>query len=66
MKVIIDRNLCHGHGRCYMLAPDVFSADGEGYSVLLHEELPPELEAQARTAERNCPECAIRLVGSAG
>ena len=62
MKVIIDRNLCSGHGRCYMLAPDVFGSDDEGYSVLQHEEVPPELEAQARTAERNCPEHAISLV----
>jgi len=62
MKVIIDRNLCTGHGRCYMLAPDVFDTDQEGYSVLLREEVPPALEAQARTAERNCPEGAIRLV----
>lgn len=62
MKVIIDRSLCHGHGRCYMLAPDVFEADNEGDSVLLlRADLPAELEAQARTAERNCPEGAIRL-----
>lgn len=61
MKVIIDRNLCTGHGRCYMLAPDVFGFDHEGYSVLHNEELPADLEAQARTAERNCPEGAIRL-----
>jgi len=64
MKIIIDRNLCSGHGRCYMLAPDVFGHDDEGYSVLLYEDVPPKLEAQARTAERNCPECAIRLVAS--
>jgi ferredoxin len=62
MKVIIDRTLCSGHGRCYMLAPDVFSADDEGNSVLQHDEVPPKLEAQARIAERNCPERAIRLV----
>ncbi len=61
MKVIIDRKLCSGHGRCYMLAPEVFGYDGEGYGVLPHDEVPPELEAQVRTAERNCPEGAIRL-----
>ena len=61
MKVIVDQHLCRGHGRCYMLAPDVFRADDEGHSVLQHEALPPDLEAQADTAERNCPEYAIRL-----
>ncbi len=62
MKIVIDRNLCTGHGRCYMLASDLFSADDEGNSVVKHEGVPPELEGQARTAERNCPERAIRLV----
>ena len=62
MKILIDHNVCTGHGRCYMLASDLFGADDEGNSVVKHEAVPPELEAQARTAERNCPERAIRLV----
>ncbi|MFC4694533.1 ferredoxin [Geodermatophilus arenarius] len=32
VRISIDPSLCQGHGRCYDLAPDLFSADDEGYS----------------------------------
>lgn len=59
--VAVDADLCTGHGRCYTLAPDVFDADEVGHSVVVVEEVSGELEAQAVTAERNCPERAITL-----
>ena len=32
MKIRIDEELCSGHGRCYSLAPEVFSArDDDGF-----------------------------------
>ena len=61
MKVSVDSEKCTGHGRCYVLAPDVFDADDDGYSVVKLAEVPPELEAQARIGEQNCPEQAITL-----
>lgn len=61
LKVILDRALCTGHGRCYMLAPEIFAADPHGNAILLVSELTRDLEPDARTAERNCPECAIRV-----
>jgi len=61
MRVRVDSEACTGHGRCYSLAPDVFSADDVGHCVLLHDEVPPGLEEQARAGERNCPERAITL-----
>lgn len=64
MKVVVDHGSCQGHGRCYDLAPEVFAADDEGYVVLVAEgDLPAELEAQAQTAVRNCPERALSLEG---
>ncbi|OBF04493.1 ferredoxin [Mycobacterium sp. 852002-10029_SCH5224772] len=60
-RVAVDADVCTGHGRCYALAPDVFDADEVGHSVVLVEEVSGELEAQAVTAERNCPERAITL-----
>ena len=63
MRVVVDRDLCTGHGRCYDLAPAVFGADDDGYTVLLFEDdLPSELEAAARTATLNCPEDALSIV----
>ena len=60
-RVSLDADRCTGHGRCYTLAPDVFDADEVGRSIVLVEELSGELEAQAVTAEQNCPESAITL-----
>jgi ferredoxin len=61
MRVTVDTSMCTGHGRCYSLAPDVFVADEDGFSVVKVADVPPELEAQARTAEASCPERAITL-----
>ena len=61
MKVVIDTELCTGHGRCYALAPDVFDADDRGHGEVRIDEPPPELEKQARLAAANCPERAITV-----
>lgn len=60
-RIVVDADRCTGHGRCYTLAPDVFDADEVGHSVVLVAEVSGELEAQAVTAEQNCPEGAITL-----
>jgi ferredoxin len=60
-RVFVDADRCTGHGRCYTLAPDVFDADEVGHSIVLVEDVSGELEAQAATAEQNCPETAITL-----
>ncbi len=59
MRVRIDTERCTGHGRCYMLAPDVFETDDRGYGVVINDEVPPGLEEQARKAADNCPEQAV-------
>lgn len=63
MRLRIDTERCTGHGRCYMLAPDVFDTDDRGYGVVTVADVPPELEAQARKAADNCPEQAVLLGG---
>ncbi len=62
MKVRVDRDRCVGHGRCYALAPDIFGEDDRGHCLIARETVPPELEAQARTAAANCPEQTIEIV----
>ncbi|MGV0050130.1 ferredoxin [Mycobacterium colombiense] len=59
--IAVDADLCTGHGRCYTLAPGVFDADEVGHCLVLVDEVSGELETQAVTAERNCPERAITL-----
>ena len=62
MRIRVDTELCQGHGRCYMLAPDLFEADDDGYSQPTDERaVPAELADQARRAFMNCPEDAIIL-----
>ena len=65
MKVELNRELCTGHGRCYVLAPEVFEADeDDGYGRVRMAEVPPELEAAARKGAGNCPENAISIIES--
>ncbi len=62
MRIRVDTELCQGHGRCYMLAPDLFDADDDGYCQPTDERaVPAELADQARRASMNCPEDAIIL-----
>jgi ferredoxin len=63
VRARIDSALCHGHGRCYDLAPDVFGDDDEGYGKVLGDgTVPPGQEKDARLAAANCPERAIDLI----
>ena len=62
MKVVIDPDRCTGHGRCYVLAPGVFTDDDAGYSQALHDgEVAPGQEAAAERAVVACPEHAITI-----
>ena len=59
-QVFIDSSICEGHGRCYMLAPEIFKADELGQGVVIKAEIEdPTLEQRALLAVENCPENAI-------
>ena len=56
MRIVLDRDKCQGHGRCYALAPELFDADDEGYAVLkVDGDVPAELEDDARHRRRQLP-----------
>ena len=62
MKIHIDQEKCQGHGRCYVLAPELVEADDIGNGRELGDgSVAPEHEAAARKAEANCPERAVIL-----
>jgi ferredoxin len=62
VRIRYDREACQGHNRCYLLAPELFDVDDEGYAILLVTgDVPPELEDRARLAVDNCPEYAISV-----
>jgi ferredoxin len=63
VRITLDADRCQGHGRCYVLAPDLFDADEFGHCVLLVDEVPAGAEDDARTGVENCPEQALALEG---
>lgn len=62
-RVRVKADLCVGHGRCYVLAPEVFGEDERGHCVVLDERIPPDRVESARKGETNCPEGAIEVEG---
>ena len=61
MRVRVDPAKCVGHGRCYVLAPEVFTDDERGHCIVRVGSVPREHEALARLGEQNCPEGAITI-----
>ena len=62
MKVVIDTELCQGHGRCFTMAPNLFSFDDLGSGVVIGDgTLNDETIGLARLAQLNCPEHAISI-----
>ena len=61
MHISIDSEACQGHGRCYAMAPEVYTADDEGRGEVIDAEIGDGLTDQARVGALNCPESAITL-----
>jgi len=59
MRVRVDPQKCQGHVRCIQAVPEFFEEDEQGHSVAPDGDVPEELQARVRQAERNCPEQAI-------
>lgn len=61
MKVVVDRDLCQGHGVCESEAPEVFSVSKAGVLTVLDDTPAEGLRAQLEQAVRFCPTGALRL-----
>ena len=64
MKAKIDGELCSGHGRCFVLADEVYDLDDDGYNAHRGEivDVSAGNEDAARIGADNCPEAAIKLI----
>ncbi len=64
MKLTVDGGSCMGHGRCYLMAPDLLAYDDEGYVTIRDQtiDVPADQIEAAEDAEGTCPEQAIRLL----
>ncbi len=63
MKVILNRAKCLRSGQCTYLHPKLFKEGGDGYPVVLVDEVPDDLKAEADAAAEICPSGAIDLEG---
>lgn len=62
MKIVIDRDLCQGHGVCCSEAPELFALDEEQGSVrVLIEEPGEEHRESLKRAAKYCPTFAIGI-----
>ena len=63
MRVSVDAHLCSGQGRCYVVTPELFTSDDDGYCAERGKEweVPAGMEDIARLAVDSCPEGAITL-----
>lgn len=54
---------CTGHGRCAVMAGEVYELDDDGYNVARGSfvEVPPGLEEKARYGAKVCPERVITI-----
>ena len=64
MKLTVDGASCMGHGRCYLMAPDLLTYDDEGYVTIRDQtiDVPADQVEAAEDAEGTCPEQAITLI----
>jgi ferredoxin len=61
VHVCIDTAKCQGHGRCAIIAPDVFDVDDSGKGKVLVDLYSGKFRAAAEEAEFSCPETAITI-----
>ena len=63
MKIVVDFDLCRGHGECEGEAPEVFKVDEKGFLSVLQESPPEELREKVERAVSYCPTMALKLEG---
>ncbi|TCN27038.1 ferredoxin [Sinorhizobium americanum] len=65
MRIIVHKNKCQGHARCWAHAPDVFKLDDEGYILPGDIEVAERDELLASRGARSCPERAVEIDATA-
>jgi sterol 14-demethylase len=60
-RIVVDRDLCQGHGNCESEAATVFSVSKKGVLSVLDETPPDALRAAVEAAVRECPTHALRI-----
>jgi len=61
VRIVVDRDLCQGHGVCESEAPEVFSVSKQGVLTILDESPPESLRGRIEAAVGFCPTSALRI-----
>ena len=61
MRIVVDRDLCQGHGVCESEAPAVFTVSKNDVVEVLDESPPETLRAEVEAAVKFCPTHALRI-----
>ena len=61
-RVVVDRDLCQGHGVCESEAPEVFSVSKAGELTVLDETPGDDQRAAVAAAVKYCPTHALSIV----
>lgn len=62
LRIVVDEDLCQGHGVCESEAPDVFEVNRERKVELLQDPPDESLRAQLELAVKYCPTHALSIV----
>jgi ferredoxin len=61
MRIVVDRDLCQGHGVCESEAPDVFSVSKKGVLTVIEENPAEALRPLVEKAVSFCPTKALTI-----
>jgi len=61
MKAVVNEDMCEGHGKCQLAAPEVFVLGDDDISKVKLDPIPEELYEKVRRAARLCPRQAITV-----
>lgn len=62
MRIVIDFDLCQGHGNCEGDAPEIFRLDDDGKLHLLQETPAADQREKVEMAVKYCPTGALSVV----
>lgn len=61
-RIVVDRDLCQGHGVCESEAPEVFSVSKAGVLTVVDDRPPDSLRSHVELAVKYCPTHALSIV----
>jgi len=62
VRIVVDRDLCQGHGVCQSEAPDIFAVPKDGQVDVIDESPPEGLRAKVDLAVKYCPTHALKIL----